>query len=571
LETAQNVTEFLDLRILIETALPGLPINPAWRAQLSENQRTLLRSLIFRLHELEPTNLEDKDWFRSQLGALLGAVGRPEDAKVLQSWIEEERSRRAVEDAEWQAKIALHQQGKLTTRRLGPRTIRMAWNSWCEALAQLGGSEAADALLRYIRVPEFLGYASWGLVRLLKQTEAGEPDKQHQERAAYAEIYERQRKFAASAGSQSVMALKFADAVYNEISKYLPALPDPQSKLPRQELFNAAAALARLDHERAVPVLLKVCSDKRSHWGVAMALHGLMLDGVLLPGKEVASALEPFIAEHEEQPWSSGQDNWYAVVECLALLLFSDDPCVGVERIRHLPPNRLNSYHVRDILGLLGICRVPEAGELLVSFSTVPEITAYSHELLAAMSASQVPAVKKGVLNFLDRLAAGKVRGSHEIIDALAKAIAHFAEEDLRFWELIKARCEDATDPAERAVLAEGIHVLGTEDAALAGCDLIRDNSPIVYPIEQLIRAAAENRIPAGGQGAYYLEPRNAGILRRRLFQITLQDSARKKSAMELLAVIADCRVEHGQPPDEPFHPDIDLLPNISVPWPLLD
>ena len=568
---AQSVTEFQDLRILVETALPGLPINPGWRTQLSESQRGSLRSVVFRLQDLEPTNLQDRDWFRSQLGALLGAVGRPEDGKVLESWIEEERRRRAVEDAEWQAQVEACRQGKRASRSLGPRTIRMAWNSWCEALAQLGGSEAAEVLLKYVQVPEFLGYASWGLVSLLNQTDGGDPDAPLRQRPVYGEIYDRRRRLAASAASPSQAANQYAEAVHSAILEILPALTQPESRAPRQELFSATAALARLDHRRAVPVLLKLCSDKLSHWTVAMAFHALVLDGVLLPGKDVAAALEPFIAEHEKEPWSSSQDNWYAVVQCLAVLLFSDDPRVGVERIRRLPPNRLKSHHIRDILGLLGISRAPEAADLLVSFSGASDVTGqYFHELLAAMSESAAPAAKEGVMDLLNRLAAGQLPASHNTIEPLAKAIAHFARMDSTVWESIKARCRDVTNPAERAVLAETLHMLGSDEATIAVCDLIRDDLPMSYHLERVIEEAAENRVPAGGQGAYYLEPRGAGGLRRRLFELATQDTARRMNALELLAVIAERRLEHGRPPDEPFHPDIQYLESQAVPWPLL-
>jgi hypothetical protein len=90
------------------------------------------------------------------------------------------------------------------------------------------------------------------------------------------------------------------------------------------------------------------------------------------------------------------------------------------------------------------------------------------------------------------------------------------------------------------------------------------------YHVERVIEEAAENRVPAGGQGAYYLEPRGAGELRRRLFELATQDTARRMNALELLAVIAERRLEHGRPPDEPFHPDIQYLESQAVPWPLL-
>ena len=78
-------------------------------------------------------------------------------------------------------------------------------------------------------------------------------------------------------------------------------------------------------------------------WTVARTFFDLTLDGVLLPGKEIANAIEPFILEYEKESHGSGQDNWYDTVWWIAVLLFSDDPRVGVERIRRLPPDRTRS------------------------------------------------------------------------------------------------------------------------------------------------------------------------------------------------------------------------------------
>lgn len=570
LEMAKSMTEFQDLRVLVETALPGVPIDPNWRLQLSEDQRDSLRTLVFRLHDLEPSDLQDKDWFQAELAALLGAVGKPEDVILVETWIEEERRRRAVEDAEWQAKLQAWRAGDRTPRSLGPRTMRMAWSSWCEALVQLGGSEAAEVLLRLLRVPEFLGGAAWGLVRLAR-TENQDAPAVFGHRLEYAKIYERQQTLAASGKAPSEVAKRYADAICGVVQDFLPELERPDSKVPKHELFRAAAALARLDHERGVPLLFKLSADKLSHGTVAQAFRGLLLDGLLLPGKEVADALEPFIEEHEKEACGSGNDNWYVVVECVALLLFSDNPRIGVGRIRQLPSSRLKSYHFRDILGLLGLCHAPEAAEYLLEVSGVREIRDHCfRELVMAMSENVNPQPHHGLLNLLDGLAARLSPRGHDRVEPLAKAIARVAKTDAEIWDEIKSRCKRARSMAEQEVLAQVLHEIGSDGAAAVLCDLIHDEFPILYRMEQLVEAVAERRVPAGGSGAYYLEPRAVVRLRKRLFDIAVNDSTRRMSTLELLAVIAECRLEHGQPQDEPLHPDIELLKQRPTPWPLL-
>lgn len=570
LEIAPSINDFSGLRVLLATVLPGLPIHAGWRAQLSGKQREQIRSLVLRLDELEPSDLQDKNYFRSELAGLLGAVGNGNDAKLIEAWLETERQRQVTEEAEWQAKFEASRKSGRSPCRLGPRQIRMAWNSWCEALAQIGGAEGEEILFRYLQIPEFLEYASWGLVNLLNQTERDDLDRTPGYRPAYSEIYSRRKKRVSAAGSISETRNRYAEVVQKEILKMVPALAEPTAKIHRHALYRAAAALARLDPTRAVPVLLALCLDKQSHWTVAMALHGLLMDGIVLPGKAVADALEPFIAEHEKESWS-GQDQWHAVAECLAVLLFSDDPRVGVERIRQLPPNRTKSHHLRDVLYILGSCRAPEAGELLDSFTDDPEVLdRYPHELMTALSENGSPVAKKSVLQLFNRLAAGQRPSPRDLIEPLAKALAHFAATDAGYCATIQTHCREANTTVEREVLAHCLHLMDTEAAALAVCDLIRDDARMPYEVVRLVQGVAENRVPAGGGGAYYLQPRGAGPLRRRLYEIARSDATRRLSALELLAVIAECRLEHGMPPDEPFHPDADTLADDSVPWPLI-
>ena len=69
-----------------------------------------------------------------------------------------------------------------------------------------------------------------------------------------------------------------------------------------------------------------------------------------LPGRRLATVLEPFIAEHEAVNYGSN-DQWYAVEQALRLLLFSDTPAV-----HPTPPPALgeHTFEVLDSLGFSG-------------------------------------------------------------------------------------------------------------------------------------------------------------------------------------------------------------------------
>ncbi len=565
LAETKHHSDFEGLWGLVQIILPGCPISPKWRLQLSDLQRDALRELTVRLRGLKPNDWDGSNYFQASIAALLGAVGRVEDIKLIETWIAEERHRLAEEDADWRAQVKAWE----TTGRKGripkPRMIRMSWNTWCEALAQAGGPESVAILTKLLRVPEFLGDAAWSLVRLAR-AEHQELNTEFSYRPDYAQIYKRREELAKSKVAEQPLVTRCADAIHSAIQDSLPEIERSDFKISNRNLYEATNALAQLDHLRALPILLKISADKNALWTVAKALHELLLRGITLPGEQIADALEPFIQEHEKRPFG-GNDNWHSVVECLAILLFSDNPKVGVERTRRLPEYRLKDYNVREILGLLAICHAPDAAERLVELAVVPEIRErYPHELCEAMSQNVNSRAHQGLLKILDQLA----NGTQNMVEPLGKAIAHAAKVDPNILEEVESRCKRVGFTSERSALAIVLHELGTERAALALSDLIHDEIPVSYHMEQLVEAVAENKVPAGSSSSYYLEPRRATGLRKRLYDIAMNDVTRRTSALELLAVIAECRLEHGQPVDEPIHPNFEALGRGQFPWQIM-
>jgi len=560
---AQEMTDFGSLQKLFEiVAYCAIP-------QITKQQKNSLRSFVFRLEKIKPETLGNKAGFQAELAMFLGAVGEPEDANILESWIEIERQRLANEEVEQRAKLKEWNDAGRKTRCPVSSGKFICWNSYQRALVRLDCPEATDVFLRLLRVPELLGEAAWGLV-LLTRDYSQEANSAFGQRPKYSEIYERRQAGQTANKIMNEPVKRYADAIFNAIQDFLAETERADSKFPRGEILRAATALAGLNDVRAVPLLLKFPSDKYSGWTIANALHHLTVKGILQPGKPVAEALETFIAEHEKQSWGSNNDNWYIVVHCLAVLLFSDTPSVGVDRIRRLPPNRLKSHNVREVLELLGACRAPETAPLLIEFAAVPEITQhYFYELVAALSENVNRQAQLGLLSFLDQLCSGELPGGHNTVDPLEKAIARVAQGDETIWADIKSRCKKAGSVLERDILSGILYEVNTGDAALALCDLIHDEFPIRYWMEQLVEDVATTKVSLGGN-AYELKPNDATNLRKHLIGIVQNDVTRRASALVLLAVIAHCRLEHGYPANEPIHPDIEILKRTSIPWQLL-
>jgi len=567
IEEAKRINQAEPLYTLLRLVMPRAPLDSALR-QLSVEQKTSFRSLVFRLDEMKLADPEENPWLRAHLAVFLGVVGIPADAKILEEWILDEHQRRAEEDAEWRAKAESWKNSGRTTHFPRGRSL-MSYSNWYQgALVQLQCPESAEVFLRLLRIPEWLGAAAWGLVQFTR-TETPQSDSLAGRRPKYDEIYERRRILECSSETLTEVTKFHAEAIFQSIQGFLQKLDEADSRLPRHQLLSAAAAFAELNDTRAIPLLLEFSSDKDSHWTIASAFHGLALRGISIPGKKVAEVLEPFIREQEKQSWGSN-DPFYVVVQCLALLLFSDAPSVGVERIRRLPDHHLKSYHVREVLELLAFCRAPEAARLLVDLADSPEIQQnYFCELVEALSENGHPDAGRCLIALLDQACSGELRRGHDTFEPLAKAIAHMVKTDHTIWADIKSRCSRASSAVEREILSQILNGVGNADAALTLCDLIHEEFPINYHMVKLVENAVTNHVPAGG-GAYYLKPRAATDLRKQLIGIARSDVTRRRSALELLAIIAQCRLEQGSPANEPIHPDIATVKGNPTPWQIL-
>ena len=96
----------------------------------------------------------------------------------------------------------------------------------------------------------------------------------------------------------------------------------------------------------------------------------------------------------------------------------------------------------------------------------------------------------------------------------------------------------------------------------------MNDEFPMGYPVEHLIEEAVTEKVPAGGS-SYYIKPRKASDLKKRLLDIAFVDVKRRASATQLLGIIGRFRLEHGWPANELLHPDIELVKKLGGPWEL--
>ncbi|MCJ7560254.1 hypothetical protein MUO79_06505, partial [Candidatus Bathyarchaeota archaeon] len=123
---------------------------------------------------------------------------------------------------------------------------------------------------------------------------------------------------------------------------------------------------------------------------------------------------------------------------------------------------------------------------------------------------------------------------------------------------------------SQREVLANVIFELSTTEAAVAGLKLISDQSanPVPFFLKEAIERSVTEHVPSEDiPNAYNIRPRENTTIRSKLFDMVYDDNTRSSSAFNLLGFIGRLRLEHGNPPMEPRHPNVERKES----WPPLN
>jgi hypothetical protein len=154
----------------------------------------------------------------------------------------------------------------------------------------------------------------------------------------------------------------------------------------------------------------------------------------------------------------------------------------------------------------------------------------------------------------------------HHHRERLVSHIVDMARAEPTVRERIYFLCNRELSPSTRLLLGDVIIGLSVTDAAIAGLNLIHDNAnpPIPFFLTPFHENIFFEHRPYGTGGSYTRVPRSTPEIRRRLFEMVLNDNNRRRSAWSFLGQIESWRLEYGRPNSEPRHPEFDS----GEPWP---
>jgi hypothetical protein len=333
----------------------------------------------------------------------------------------------------------------------------------------------------------------------------------------------------------------------------------------REALTAAVTALADFNDARAVDRLLNL-DARLAGWALIKSALAMCRRGTILPGRRLATALEPFLSKHEDPRNGANNGSWWIVMDALSVLLASDEPMRAIERMRRIPGLQAQSSRFHDLCNLLSTSLLPEAGAYLAELIGAAGYTDsdVSREI-EALARSNHPACHARILGLVMRHTSTRpadvsARLRRSSVD-LGRSYPAFRADLISTF--LSAESDLATYLA--TILAE-IGTDETAEALLCYCDY-RICEPV---FRQMVDKMINVEIPIEGYvGSYRIVPHEATVFKRHLGALLISDTPIRATACRLLASIRAKRLVGGYPANEPLHPDIEILHFLKVPWPL--
>jgi hypothetical protein len=560
-EKLDKPPEVVELDILTDT-LPATNISkPDVRSSISEEMRLKLRTYLKRGAKLgaDPDGLPAST--RAHLAQLLANVGEPEDLEDIRRLIE-------ADSVRFEKVQAARMKGDRSHDETGYGFL------YLEAVTMVDPTEADGVVLELIRSQQYehvlsqrlpflarknKGQPGFGTNRMdfkkIWRSRAGEPDERF--------VEERRSRF--------------ADALREQMGRIKTEREGATDKRPFDyRLKILGGALAALDGRRSTKLVLELMElpGPWDGWTKVGALESLLSWGVRLGLEEVLRILDPVIQELRAAGIYSDNQNAWLFARCLSVMAFVEQPAAGVAKIRALISElRFRPYELDGVVAALGASRCDDAIDVLMEFAGVDGkgVEAIGESWIKAIATLEGTRSSEILLSFVDPNSKVFNRDffpDHRYGDLLARLLAERAVKDKVLKGKLGELANGGLPAAKRMLLAKVFSQFDGEDNRVEGLCILRDDgSGIPYELFRSMEEAFLERRPYGpGSGTVTLVPRGSNALRNRLFEMSLKDPLRKRSAFALLGQIEVWRLEYGRPEDEPRHPAIES----DVPWPLL-
>jgi HEAT repeat protein len=442
-------------------------------------------------------------------------------------------------------------------------------NWYVEALRWLDAPDVDATLIELLRAPKYERDAPLGLLRLAIPPNRAKPWLGN--RTDFEAIW------SARAGTRpptfdEARARRYAEALKQRIAELREERDNAANPTPvTLRLKGLAIVLAKLDGKNSTALVVETLAlaGQWDAWSRMEGIMALVSSGAMLTLNSMLTVLDPAIEHAMSQGLYNGQ-NLALLTDCLELLLFGDDPARAVARVEQVMSRfQYRPDQFRDLVVALGHTRSEAAVGLLLNLARgTGGVQNMDDAWVEALGRLGMPTARSTLLSFVDPQipsAGVTINFDFSSVERIASYIAVWARQDLVLLRRLLALSESTLSATQRQLLPAIYREVGTDEAMLAGANLIQGTmSP--YSLDRGLETLFLERHPHGNSGAFVLVPRNAHQVRAKLFQMVLNDPSRRMAAFSILGQVEVWRMEHGRPTGEPRHPMIES----GEPWPPL-
>jgi hypothetical protein len=532
-------------------AAPALP--DASREQL----RRYLKSAVAAVCAREDFRGEAKAYLATALADVGSADDMPDLVALLRADIDRVRTGRE-----------LRLRGERSARSEG---ATMSYSFWhVQAIVRIEPVQAEPILCELLAEPEYECDAAWALRELARKEPSARRTIEGRFFGASAPDY---RKVLYTSEWSRLFdvgrRVKYAAAIRERIGSLLDesrATPD-SARANHWRVKELVKALAALDPHDSADLILEVAGLPLGldGWTPVALVEALVFGGVTLPAERAIALIEPVVERLRTH--GTYNDNTGLVRRLSCVLPFVDPPARGVARVHDLLTEfRLASHEQRELLIALGQCRDDDALTLLCELARQggEHFRYIAREWLEAVAGSPLPRARQVLLGLVD-LDVPNVNLDlalfDDALDGVAARVAQIAQSDDGIASRILELAAGAVLAERRVVLAKVCARMSSTRSLIAGLSLIDDDAdpPIPYDVsEALEEVFLEKRPSVQMANAHSLVPRAASDVRTALYNMSIHDPRRGRSATRLLLRIEAWRLEHGRPASEPRHPALE-------------
>lgn len=535
----------------------------------SELNKELRAELCGYLKDGVTAVLSEDDYrgeLKADLATALARIGSPDDLTELNRLLRAdiERVKRGRADS--------------IRRRISPlaQGAGICWARWhVRALISLDASYAEEVLLDLLNEPDDERYAYEAASALVELARIGKVPEQFGHKIDFSDIWIA-RSGEAPMRFDEERRQRYARVIKERLCALLAEQTNNTELAPRtRRLKELGHALAVLDAKESAGLVMEVLAlpEEWDAWTRLRTMEALLFGGAALPAESTIGILNHAVDQIRAQGVSDHNVAW-EFTRCLCILVFVDSPALGIERTRQmLAETPLWPSALQNLFRALGASRAGgDALSLLLELRPPAGVdqAGSGEEWINAVALIGTAEAKRELMASIEQRDYGtEVQSSDpdsSEAETLAARIADLVRDDGPIKNRVYELCALQALPAKRQLLAKIIARVGTTEAILAGLNLIDDEAapPVLYDIQRALEDVFLERRPYLNTGSHTLAGRSANEVRAKLFEMSISDARRKRSAFALLGQIEVWRLEHGRPSEEPRHPAFES----GLEWP---